>query len=223
MDVDAASRNRLARAAWGQVQQHPVLTTVVGIVGVVGAFTGATSYGHERQLAATNGQAGWAACLIPFAVDGMVVAASIVLLWASWQGIRGFWRLARPRAWLAVGMGATIAANYFSDLRFWWLGPAVSASCGVSLVIISDITFWLLGEQRKLTKPDQPETAAACACPPPPLSLAEAVPLARAALQERLEPHGEQALADRFGTTRHEIRKVLSPPAGTASLNGASA
>ena len=214
--TDSTKANRADQKWHERLKTHAVPAAVVGIVAVIGGITAAISYDHEQLLARRNGQAAWVAYLVPFAVDGMVAAASIVLLWAAWQGIKGWGRLWRPRLWLAVGIGATIAANLFSDLRFWWLGPAVSASCGIALVIISDIAFWLLGEQRKASGADQPSTDAGHVCPPPPATVADALPLARAWLMEHGEQYGEQALAERFGVTRHEVRKVLSPP----SLNG---
>lgn len=189
---------------------NAAIATVLSIVLVMVGFTTAISYSHERALAFDNGQPGWIARLVPFAVDGIVLASSVVLLWAKFHGITGKLRLLRPRLWAAVGVGATIAANWFADLHYGWLGPAVSASCGVSLVIIGDMLFWLIGEHRGPVEPDQPAAAVACSCAPLPLSVAEALPLVRLELAERGLPAGEQALADRFQLTRHEVRKHLA-------------
>lgn len=196
-----------------------MIATLISIVAVLFVIMAAISYAHERDLAAANGQAAWIAQLVPFSVDGLLTAASIVLLWAGWHGIRGFRRLWRPQLWLAVGISATIAANLFSDLRFWWLGPAVSASSGVALVIISDIAFWALREQRRLDGADDIHVPAACSCPAPAVSVAEALPRARAELIARGAPHGQEVLADRFGITVHQVRKILAPQP-VPSVNG---
>jgi hypothetical protein len=142
-----------------------------------------------------------------------------VLLWAGWHGVRGWKRLWRPRLWLAVGVSATIAANLFSDLRFWWLGPAVSASSGVALVIISDIASWALHEQRRMDGDSDDQLAAGCSCPAPAVSVAEALPRARGELISRGAPHGQEVLADRFGISVHQVRKILVPQP-VPSVNG---
>lgn len=204
---------------WDQLKPRLAPAAVIAIVTIIGGITAAISYAHEAELAGHNGQSWWIARLVPFAVDGMVVAASIALLWAAWQGISNWKRLLRPRIWLAVGISATIAANLFSDLRFWWLGPAVSASCGIAVVIISDIAFWMLGEHRRLTSGEDPQLAANCHCPAPAVSVAEALPRARAELIARGAPHGQEVLADRFGITVHQVRKILAPQP-VPSVNG---
>lgn len=196
--------------------------TVLGIVAIGTGLTAAVSYQHEYHLARGNGQADWVSALIPFTVDGMILVAGIGLLWALAYRVRGFRRLWRPALVLVVGFAATVLANLYADLHYPWLGPAVSASAGVSLFFMSDVAFWLLGEQRRLSAPDdddRPPTAVACSCPPPPVTLAEALSLARAELTARGEKNGEQVLADRFGVSRHQVRQALTVPVA-ASVNG---
>jgi hypothetical protein len=60
-----------------------------------------------------DGQAPVGVVVQPFTVDGMILGASVVILWAASQGIR---RPLRPIAVLVVGIGATIAANLAADL-----------------------------------------------------------------------------------------------------------
>jgi len=201
-----------------------VPAVVVGVtVAVIAVFTMAISYEHEYTLARDNGQVAWVAALLPFSVDGMLLVASVAIYWGASHGIR---RPLRPMATGAVGIAATIAANMFSDLRFWWLGPAVAASSGLSLVLISDVAYWLLSVQRKLAAGQDPRRRAGCSCPPPATSLAEALPLARQVLKERGELYGEDALADRFGVTRHRLRQALAvtvePSLNGSALSGAS-
>lgn len=198
------------------------IVTVTAIVTVMGTLTAVISYSHESGLARLNGQSAWVARLVPASVDGIVMASSVVLLWAAWHGISGWGELWRPRLWAAVGMGATIAANLFSEQRFPWLGPAVSASCGVALVIISDQMFWLLHRQRPDAEPARPPAVTPCSCPPAPLTVADALPLARTALLEAGQPAGEQVLADRFGISRHAVRTHLAGEQPAPSLNGSS-
>lgn len=197
------------RAKAGAARSSVLTVVVVGVV-----IASAVSYGHEDALARYNGQADWAAALVPFTVDGILLAAAIALLWASNNGVRGWQRLWRPRAELLVGILATIAANLFSDLHARWLGPAVAASAGLAVFLLSDVAFWLVGEQRRVDRGDTSQRASNCSCPPPPVTLAQALVLARAQLLEDGERHGEEALADRFSVSRHQVRTAL------ASMNG---
>lgn len=196
-----------AQGARAWLAEHLATILVVGITAVVLAMIMLISYAHEAELAGRNGQEQWVAGLIPFAVDGMLVVASIAIYWAGQQGIR---RPVPPLVTAAVGMVATIGANFVSDDRAPWLGPAVAGSVGVAAVLVGWVASWMLGTQRKLRAGEPLRPAAACSCPAPPVTLAEALPLARSALKDRGEPHGEQALADRFGVSRHTVRVALA-------------
>jgi hypothetical protein len=194
--------------AW--LAEHLAAVLVVGITAVVLAMIMVISYAHEVELASRNGQVPWVAGLIGFAVDGILVVASIALYWAGQHGIT------RPRPPLltaAVGMVATIGANFVSDERTWWLGPAVAGSVGLAAVLVGWVAIWMVETQRKLRAGEPLQPAADCSCPPPPVTLAAALLLARARLRDLGEPAGEQALADRFGVTRNQVRKLLAPPA----------
>ena len=208
-----------ARTAREWLAEHLAAILVVGITAIVLAMIMLISYEHEAELATHNGQVPWVAGLIPFAVDGMLVVASIALYWASQHGIS---RPIPPLVTAAVGMVATVGANFVSDDRAPWLGPAVAGSVGVAAVLVGWVASWMVETQRKLAAGEPLQPVSGCGCPPPPLSLAEALPLARAALREQGEPSGEQALADRFGVPRNQVRKLLAPPVepDLVSLNG---
>ena len=196
--------------------EQRLLATVLAIVGLGMVIASAISYQHEYILARHNGQVRWVALLLPFSVDGVIFVAGIALSWAAIRGVRGWRRLWQPRGVLAVGIAATIAANLFSDLRLRWLGPAVSASSGVALVLMSAVAFWLLAEQRKLARGETSQPAVNCSCPPPlppSVTLAEALPLAREELRARGEQYGEEVLAERFAVTRHKVRLTLAAEA----------
>ncbi len=216
-----------ARKATGWLAGHLAAVLVVGITAAVLAIIMLISYAHEVELASRNGQVAWVAELIPFAVDGMLVVASIALYWAGQHGIR---RPVPPLFTAAVGMVATIGANFVSGGRAWWLGPAVAGSVGVAAVLVGWVAVWLIETQRKLAAGESWQPVGNCSCPPPPLSLAEVLPVAREELRRRGEPAGEQVLAGRFSVSRHQVRVALAPldvggagPAangGPAHLNG---
>lgn len=212
---------RTASRDW--TAERVFLALIFTVVGAGMLITSAVSYEHEYVLARANGQVRWVAALVPFTLDGMIFVAGAALLWAAMYGVRGWSRLWQPGGVMLAGIGATIAANYYSDVREAWLGPAVSASSGVAVVLMSAVAFWLLGEVRRQSRGDEPVAPRGHACPPPPLTVAEALPLARAWLRDAGEPYGEQALADRFAVTRHIARQAITPRPPEPSLNGSAA
>lgn len=199
------------------------LAAIFAVVGAGMMITSAVSYEHEYVLARANGQVRWVAALVPFTLDGMIFVAGAAMLWAAMNGVRGLRRLWQPGGVMLAGIAATIAANYYSDVRAAWLGPLVSASSGVAVVLMSAVAFWLLGEVRRLARGDDPRLASVHSCPPPPLTAAEALPRARAHLRDIGEKYGEEALAERFAVTRHVVRTALTPTPPEPSLNGSAA
>ena len=97
------SRPAPARVAPGWA----VRVVTVAAVLLVAAVAAVVSYEHMREVAARAGE-GWRAWLLPLSVDGLVVAASMVLLTRRRAGMGGG-RL----AWAALlgGVGASLAAN----------------------------------------------------------------------------------------------------------------
>ena len=191
-----------ARQPWARATVVVTMFTVVAIT----TITAAISYDHEYELARLHGQAAWVSSLVPFTVDGMILGASVVLVWAASAGLG---RPVRPLLVLLVGIGATVAANLAAGIGDGALGAAVSAWSGLALIMISDVAMWLTGALRKLATGETDEPVVACSCLPPPTSLAEAAVAAREELRRRGEPAGEQVLADRFETSRYKIRTAL--------------
>ena len=200
--------------SWWQ-RATPYLTPVVlfSATTVIFSVIAADSYDHEYLLAYGNGQTSWVAATLPVSVDGLVLIAVAAFVWAISQGIRRPWH---PIAALAVATLATVGANLESGLHHVWLQRAVSVWPGIAVALVADVVMWYLNTQRKLANGEPLQPAAACSCPRPPVTLAEALPMARAELRDRGEPHGEQVLADRFGVPRARVRPLLAPidPAG---------
>jgi hypothetical protein len=101
------------------------------VVLAVAAFAAIVSYSHIFELGRAHGQDGAAARLLPLSVDGLIAAASLVMLHAARR------KLDVPglaRAMLALGVAATVAANIFYGLPFGWLAAVVSAWPAVAFV-----------------------------------------------------------------------------------------
>ena len=82
------------------------VVTVTAVL-LVAAVAAVVSYAHMREVAARAGE-GWRALLLPLSVDGLVVAASMVLLTRRRVGMTGGWL---PWWALLGGVGASLAAN----------------------------------------------------------------------------------------------------------------
>ena len=106
------------------------ITTALAVVAVAGVAA-IISYQHAYELVTSHGETGITAHLLPFTVDGLIWAASMVVLDASRQN-----HPVPPLAkWsLAVGIVATIGANLAHGLNHGPIGARVSAWPALALV-----------------------------------------------------------------------------------------
>ena len=83
-------------------------STAAAVIGVA-AVAAAASYEHAYGLVRVHGESGWTARLVPFTVDGLICASSIVMLDAA------RWR--RGQRWLWSGRSTRLP--YMSSKRAW--------------------------------------------------------------------------------------------------------
>jgi hypothetical protein len=208
MESTGANRRRLKHLA-------PYLAPGVIFTGlaVILGYMAAVSFDHEYQLAHGNGQAGgWVSAGLAVSIDGLLAVASVATIWAKAQGLRGFREMWRPYLALAVGIAATISANLFAGLHYIWLQRAVSVWSGLAVALGAEVVMWFVAARRKLAAGEPVAPARGCSHPPPPVTLAELLPHARAWLIGRDEPCGEEKLAELIGVSRHHVRKAQAPP-----------
>jgi hypothetical protein len=99
------------------------ITTALAVAGVA-TVAAVISYRHAYELVSTHGETGLTARLIPFTVDGLILAASMLILDASRRN-QPVPPLAR---WcLAAGIVATVGANLAHGLGHGPIGALVSA------------------------------------------------------------------------------------------------
>jgi hypothetical protein len=91
------------------------VTTVLA----VSAIAATVSYSHIVTLALDHGQPSTAAHLLPFSIDGLVVAASLAMLSGKAPGL--------SRLMLGLGVAATVGANVAFGWHYGPIGVAVSA------------------------------------------------------------------------------------------------
>jgi len=96
-------------------------------VAAVAVIAGVVSYSHIAGLGLRTGQSTTDAHLLPLAVDGLIVAGSVVLLAGSWLG------------WLGVipGVGATLFANLESGLPHGQLAAIVATWPAIAFTVAS--------------------------------------------------------------------------------------
>jgi len=197
--------------AGGRLPVTPrVRTTAVVTVLTVPAVAAVMSYGHLRAVAAAQGEN--AAALFPLSVDGLIVAASLVLLVRRRSGLPG-----GALAWsgLLIGIAATVAGNVASAeptlaarLVAAWPPVAFALSYELLLALIRPAPT-----NDEDAEPSDPGDEHAADPPEAPGASEDGGLEDRA--RELLDtagprPLGRRALARELGVTEHQARTVLA-------------
>ncbi len=180
------------------------------VVCSVAAFAAVVSYSHIYGLGRVHGQDGTAARLLPLRVDGLILAASLVLLHEA-RNDRDVPRLARLMLWL--GISATIGANVAYGAGYGLLGALISAWPAVAFIGSVEIAV------QQVRRARVPRVAAfAPAGSEVPGAVEQAVRAAYGASVATGSPLSPRALAERFGLSRRRVSQLVTQV--TASGNG---
>ena len=163
------------------------------------------SYRHAVEIVTLHGEPGAVGHLYPVVIDGLIVAASMVLLDAARH------REAAPRlAWwlLSAGIGATLAANVLAGVPSGWLGAIVAAWPALAFVGCYELLMMLVRASARRAVAG-PGTAARDAvwAPLPDSAEAAAIASLRATLAAG-NPWSGRQLEARFGLSRSQATKV---------------
>ena len=121
------------------------ITTALAVLAVAGVAA-IISYQHAYELVSSHGEHGLTARLLPFTVDGLIWAASMVVLDAS----RRNHRVPRLAAWsLGAGIVATVGANLAHGLGHGPVGALVSAWPALALVGSFELLMLLIRTQHQ--------------------------------------------------------------------------
>jgi Protein of unknown function (DUF2637) len=116
------------------------ITTALAVMAVA-TVAAIISYQHAYELVRSHGEAGATARLAPFTVDGLIWAASMVILDSS----RRNQRVPRLAAWsLGVAIAATIGANLAHGLGHGPIGAVVSAWPALALAGSYELLMMLI-------------------------------------------------------------------------------
>ena len=106
-------------------------------VAAVAVIAGIVSFSHIEALGLRTGQTITDARLLPLAVDGLIVAGSVILLAGSWLGWIG----------VALGVAGTLYANIEAGLPRGPLAALVSAWPAIAFTAASAmLERWLAGQ-----------------------------------------------------------------------------
>jgi Protein of unknown function (DUF2637) len=204
-----------------------IRVATAAVVTAVASFAAVVSFSHIYDLGRAHGQAGTAARLLPLSVDGLILAASLVLLHEA-RNRRPAPALARFALWL--GIAATLGANAAFGAPFGPLGVVVSTWPAVSFVLAVEVALGLVRRGRPTVTETLSVTAAGDVpetifrTPPgrvPSSPFTDAETAAAEALARSIgggNPLTPNALAGKFRLTRAETTRVVG--AVTAASNG---
>lgn len=186
-------------------------TTALAVIAVA-VVAAIISYRHAYELVHSHGESGATARLVPFTVDGLIWAASMVILDAS--------RRKQPAPmlakWsLAVGIVATVGANVAHGASHGVIGALVSAWPALALVGSFELLMTLTRNAARSTLVlDEPSTEAER--PEPPRTEVEQTP-EQAVLAEYLagldgpgRPVSQRYLAEKHGIDRRKVRQIIT-------------
>ena len=177
-------------------------------VGLVATIAGIVSYSHIVALGLRTHQGSGDAHLLPFAVDFLIVAGSVILLAGYWLG------------WLCVaaGVAGTLFANLEFGLPYGWLPAVVSTWPAVAFTVATFVLErWLRSRRQQV-----PDTVS----PAVPTGAENAAVMALRATLAAGNPYSANQLADKFSLTRAQATKVRQQVLAGSNghhMNGASA
>lgn len=177
-------------------------STAAAVTGVA-AVAGWTSYEHAEAIVRNVGERGSVAVVYPLTIDGLIYAASMVILDCSRRKIP-----APPLArWLmAGGIAASAAVNLAAGIRHGAEGLIVYGWPAPALVGCYELLMWLIrshaANQETANLAADSETAAR---------------MAYAASRVAGNPFSARALADQYGISRAKASTIV---ADLASQNG---
>jgi hypothetical protein len=185
------------------------LTTALAVA-TVAAVAAVISYRHAYELVSTHGESGLTARLVPFTVDGLILAASMLILDAS--------RRNQPppplaRWCLGAGILATTSANLAHGLGHGPIGALVSAWPALALAGSFELLMTLI-RARTVTSPmPAPEAHVSHPLPIPdrnaPPALASAPDVVQTVRAWHDAGHSQRAIARELGVDRRKVKRII--------------
>ena len=185
------------------------VTTALAVV-TVAVVAAVISYQHAFELVRSHGESGVTARLLPFTVDGLIWAASMVVLDASRRGQP----VPRLAAWsLGAGICATVGANLAHGVGHGPVGALVSAWPALALIGSFELLMMLIRTGRGSSTGDvEPEPRYQ---PAPPLAHDAPLELPAAPTLEQIvhardeAGFSQRAIASELNIDRRKVKRIL--------------
>ncbi|MEV5706016.1 DUF2637 domain-containing protein [Actinoallomurus sp. NPDC052274] len=184
-------------------------TTALAVIGVA-AVAAVISYRHAYELVRSHGESGTTARLVPLTVDGLIWAASMVVLDANRRT-----RAVPPLAlWsLGVGIVATIGANLAHGVGHGPIGALVSAWPALALVGSYELLMMLIRNEHRPSTGKATHQAASQ--PPPQVEIdvppaPSGAPTLEQAIRTRYEAgNSQRAIARELNIDRRRVKRII--------------
>jgi hypothetical protein len=184
-------------------------TTALAVIGVA-AVAAVISYRHAYELVRSHGESGTTARLVPLTVDGLIWAASMVILDAN----RRTSRVPPLAGWsLGVGIVATIGANLAHGMGHGPIGALVSAWPALALVGSYELLMMLIRtesattEQRATDEAERRYASVSRSDAPPE---APHAPTLEQVVRARYEAgESQRAIARELNIDRRKVKRII--------------
>jgi Protein of unknown function (DUF2637) len=180
----------------------------VAAVLAVAAVAAWISYRHAVAVVTAHGEPGAVGHWYPVVIDGLIVAASMVLLDAARH------REPPPKlAWalLAAGIAATLAANVLAGVPSGWLGAVVAAWPALAFVGCYELLMMLVRAAARRAPEEAPqgsEPQADAVSSPVPTDAESAALIALKATLAAGNGYSNNQLMSKFGISRAQATNV---------------
>jgi hypothetical protein len=187
-----------------------IRTTTTLAVAIVAAVAAVISYRHAYELVSTHGETGLTARLLPFTVDGLILAASMLILDSN-RRHQSVPPLAR---WcLGAGILATIGANLAHGLGHGLIGALISAWPALALAGSFELLMTLVRREKKASVTLDHSTHVSQSVPiagafaPPELP---AVPSMEQTVRAWYDAgHSQRAIARELNLDRRKVKRII--------------
>jgi uncharacterized protein DUF2637 len=182
---------------------------VLAVVTTVGAFAFIGSYSHIYDLGRKHAQAGTVARLLPLSVDGLIIAATMVMFIQADRRRAQDWRARwMPRLTLYAAIAATVAANVAYGLPSGWLSAVLSGWPGAAFVAAVELGIIVVRLAPQTGERNENPAAVPAGKAPVPASAFQAATLAYEASAAAHNPLPARQLVARYGITRGQADKI---------------
>jgi len=191
-----------------------IRVTTALAVATVAAVAAFISYRHAYELVSAHGETGITARLLPFTVDGLILAASMLTLDASRRN-QSVPPLAR--GCLGAGIAATIGANLAHGLGHGPIGALVSAWPALALAGSFELLMTLIRSETRASA--APAMSEHVNHPVPigdndtTLAMTEAPSLEQTAQAWHKAGHSQRAIARELNIDRRKVKRITDQAA----------